>query len=67
MRKNKLIHIRTELYTHTDLIEVHIVRAVSGKWMIFRKRRARIFLFHWLTLFGGTLKNSFVLDVEDDL
>ena len=32
------------MYARTNEIEVHIVRAVSGKWMIFRKKRPRMVL-----------------------
>ena len=47
-------------------IEVSIVRTVISKWMILWKIRTKIFLCDWLTIFGGPLKDSFVLDVEDD-
>ena len=42
-RTNKCIRaqVQTELYTRTDWIEVRIIRAVNGKWMILRKRRPR--------------------------
>ena len=52
--------------TRTDWIEVRIVRTVSGKWMILRKRRPRFVFCHRLTIFDSTLKDSFVLDVEDN-
>ena len=66
MRTNGRIRVHTELYMRTDWIGVRIVRTVSGKWIILRKRRPRIVLCHQPTLFVSTLKDSFVLDVEDD-
>ena len=54
------------MYTCMNKIEVRIVRAVSVKLMILRKRTPRIFLCDRRTLFGITLKYGFVLDVEDD-
>ena len=37
-------HAHERTYTRKNKIEVRIVRAVSGKWMILRKRRPRIVL-----------------------
>ena len=45
---------------------MRIIHALSGKGMILRKRIPRIVLCHRITIFVSTLKDSFVLDVEDD-
>ena len=65
-RTNKRKRIWIEFYMRTDWIEVPIVRAVSGKWMILRKKIPRVVLCHRLTIFGSTLNDSFFFNVEED-